>query len=365
MKIEIGESLGYSYLRHVIGCWLVQTNWKASGQWNKYRHLKDEELERAFREMKDWFDTDGSVLKGTKDFGQFLRQAEIDVVGIDWDGSIHAMDIAFHEAGLNYLGGSDKRVLKKLLRTKLVLDAYHPTAIKRHIYFVSPKVHRGVMGPLEVTFKELRLHYPDVNWHLIANETFINEMLEPTLEGTESVSDTAELFVRSARLLSVADSSTPTRQPRLAIRNGAEDNAGREARQAGKSNSPTLQDIVQGLMHTLLENQRALLSDSDLQNLSDPDYCQEELGLRLGGFPLLRHKQQGRSISGHDRYYRKIYGESHLVSNNWWKRHHLHNAGGLIRLIDQLTDKNTGKTGLAELDVHRVSLLSYLEQSSC
>ena len=31
MKIEIGESLCYSYLRHVKRCWLVQSNWKVSG----------------------------------------------------------------------------------------------------------------------------------------------------------------------------------------------------------------------------------------------------------------------------------------------------------------------------------------------
>ena len=29
MKIEIGESLACSYLRHVKHCWLVQANWKA------------------------------------------------------------------------------------------------------------------------------------------------------------------------------------------------------------------------------------------------------------------------------------------------------------------------------------------------
>ena len=35
MKIEIGESLCYSYLRHVKECWLVQANWKASENWPK------------------------------------------------------------------------------------------------------------------------------------------------------------------------------------------------------------------------------------------------------------------------------------------------------------------------------------------
>ena len=67
MKIEIGESLGYSYLRHVKGCWLVQTNWKASDNWN--RLLGDDELELAFQEMREDFDQDGSILKGRRNLG--------------------------------------------------------------------------------------------------------------------------------------------------------------------------------------------------------------------------------------------------------------------------------------------------------
>ena len=33
MKIEIAESLTYSYLKHVEGCRFVQTNWTTSGKW--------------------------------------------------------------------------------------------------------------------------------------------------------------------------------------------------------------------------------------------------------------------------------------------------------------------------------------------
>ena len=42
MKIEMGESLFYSWLRHVKECQLVQTNWKVSPKWT-LRH--EEELE--------------------------------------------------------------------------------------------------------------------------------------------------------------------------------------------------------------------------------------------------------------------------------------------------------------------------------
>ena len=33
MKIEMGESLFYSWLRHVKECQIVQTNWTTSSQW--------------------------------------------------------------------------------------------------------------------------------------------------------------------------------------------------------------------------------------------------------------------------------------------------------------------------------------------
>ena len=46
MKIEMGESLFYSWLRHVKECQLVQTNWKVSPKWT-LRH--EEELERLMK----------------------------------------------------------------------------------------------------------------------------------------------------------------------------------------------------------------------------------------------------------------------------------------------------------------------------
>ena len=81
MKIEIGESLGYSYLRHVKQCWLVQVNWKASEHWAK--HMTDAELEAMFAAMRQKFDPDGSVFKKSRDAAQFLRQGEIDVLGVN------------------------------------------------------------------------------------------------------------------------------------------------------------------------------------------------------------------------------------------------------------------------------------------
>ena len=86
MKIEIGESLTCSWLRHVRQCWLVQANWKVSEHWEQYP--TDAEIEELFRGMKSRFDHGGGVFGRTKDARQFLKQGEIDVVGVDREGSV-------------------------------------------------------------------------------------------------------------------------------------------------------------------------------------------------------------------------------------------------------------------------------------
>ena len=203
MKIEIGESLCYSYLRHVKRCWLVQTNWKVSEHWSKYK--SDAELETMFQTMKQKFDEDGTVFKQTKNASQFVKQGEIDVIGVEQEGSIHALDIAFHESGLNYGGDSKNRVLKKLLRTYLILHVYSPPKTKFHIYFVSPKVNPSVKNQLKDTFDALRKEYSETEWEFLINEDFTDQILRTTLEKADTVADTSELFVRASKLLELAE----------------------------------------------------------------------------------------------------------------------------------------------------------------
>ena len=49
MKIEMGESLAASWLKHCKGCTLVQTNWKPSPKWEEH-NLPD--IERLMQEGK-------------------------------------------------------------------------------------------------------------------------------------------------------------------------------------------------------------------------------------------------------------------------------------------------------------------------
>ena len=360
MKIEIGESLGYSFLRHVKQCWLVQANWKASEHWAKRQ--AEEDLERLFSDMRENFDPDGSVFKGTTTVGQFLRQGEIDVVGVGQDGSIHAVEVAFHEAGLNYTGGAANRVLKKLLRTMFVLDAYHPAEAKRHIYFLSPKVHRAVQEPLEEIFGALQGEYPEVDWHLLTNQEFTGQVLVPTLEKAGSVADTSELFVRSAKLLELASVASPLVEGAQHRQKGqtVHTTPRRTVREAKAANNGRIQPLVQSLMKTLLEDYPGLLSEDDRRNLLDRNYCKGRLGLQPN-YPLLRPREESRMDGSNPRYYEKVYASRYYVTKEWWKQHHSRNAQALLNWVTDIIGRNTGQPGLSALEKHRASFQKYLE----
>ncbi len=371
MKIEIGESLGYSYLRHVKQCWLVQTNWKVSEHWSKGR--TDEALEVTFLALKEKFGPDGDVFKGTKSCGQFLKQGEIDVIGVDQDGSIHAMEVAFHEAGLNYGGETDTRVLKKLLRTMLILDAYHPTDMERHIYFASPKVHRGVQQPLEADFAWLRQEYPVIKWHLMTNDEFTNKLLIPTLEKTKTVADSSELFARAGKLLEISglletgnwnlsDPGSPRRNKAPVSQTLVNDRDPHSAtnEEDEKRERGSLQRIVRSLMETLLEDHPSLLSESARRNLMDSDYCKDVLGLSISNLALLRPVDSGRFISGLSRYWTKVYGGQFYVVSQWWQDFHPANAQRLLRFVSEVRERSPGHAGLSALKRHERALRGYV-----
>ena len=123
MKIEMGESLFYSWLRHVKDCQVVQTNWKVSPQWE----MKHRDEIRTFMEVSDQHFTGRygyKIFKKNSSLSQVIQQGECDAVGISVQAgtiSVYAVDVAFHEGGLNY-GTRQETVMKivaKSLRTAI------------------------------------------------------------------------------------------------------------------------------------------------------------------------------------------------------------------------------------------------------
>ena len=94
-------------------------------------HRRERELTETFEAVRTFARQDiGLQIFKNGSFSQFIRQAEIDVLGVRWNQDVSspnviAVNSAFHEAGLQY-GDADEtvgRVLKKLIRGAFALEA--------------------------------------------------------------------------------------------------------------------------------------------------------------------------------------------------------------------------------------------------
>ncbi len=212
MKIEAAESLFLSWLRHVKECQLVETNWKPSPQWGR----KNEEiLERLMRNSAELFKSKYGydLYKGTKGIEQLLRQAEIDVIGIAFDegqGFMYAIDVAFHEAGLNYGSKEEStaRVIKKCLRTAMCIYGYFGYS-KAEIIFASPKINPAIANGITAVINDMNniLRQIDLNYQIriIANHDLREHVLSPILSVLNNVADTSELFMRSLQMYTLIE----------------------------------------------------------------------------------------------------------------------------------------------------------------
>ena len=90
-----------------------------------------------------------------------------------------------------------------MLRTYLVLKDLGFCEARQHVWFLSPRVRGKRAERLEELFKELERTYPRVHWHLCINRSVETEVLQPTLDKTEGMSDMSELFLRAKTLLKV------------------------------------------------------------------------------------------------------------------------------------------------------------------
>ena len=142
MKIEIGESLVYSWLRHVKQCQIVQTNWKPSPRW----WMNTIDYEPIIADINNRFQNLDMDIFGNNNIEQFFRQAEIDVLGVSNNQENEPplylfIDVAFHEGGLNYGDRNETitRVLKKFIRSYFIFKSYFGDAENGSFFFISPK----------------------------------------------------------------------------------------------------------------------------------------------------------------------------------------------------------------------------------
>ena len=314
MKIEMGESLFYSWLRHVKECQIVQTNWTTSGQWTLLHEDKLEEI----MSMTDSFFSENygyGIYKKTASLSQLLQQAECDALGMavqDGVNKIYAVDVAFHEAGVNY-GDREttiKKIITKCLRTAMCIYGYLD-AREAEVIFASPKINRGVFDGILPCMDDMQKLMDDLGFHfrfrILANDDFRDKVLDPILTVSGGVADTNELFIRSYQMVQMFERKEQRREsaPRKTVTADTEDTYAEL--KIGK--------VAQLVLRPILES--GSIPDDEIERLQDKAYSKKAFDLN---FPLLV-----RADSEYDRvrYYRepvRIKGATYMLCSQWVER---------------------------------------------
>lgn len=321
MKIEMGESLFYSWLRHVKECQIVQTNWKVSPQW----FLSNaEELERLMKIIDSHYSQKYgySIFKKNSSLYQLLQQGECDVLGVSIqlnEIKYYAVDVAFHEAGLNY-GNHDitvMKVLEKCARTAFCLHGYMSTN-EAEIIFASPKINPSVLFNIEPCIEGMNTLFSengyDYNFRVIANEEYNDLVLKPILLASDGVADTSELFLRSYQMYKMFSGETRSRtsRARRVAQKATIDEA--DYTEADAYKELKIGQLAQKVLGPMLSDGYA--TEEEVAAMQTPEYSKQHFDLQ---YPLLVEEN---SDFEHVRYYTKpifIRGKSYRMCSQWYE----------------------------------------------
>lgn len=311
MKIEIGENLIASYLRHVEDCRIVQTNWKTSSQWKitEYEEKKSRELFDKIKSSPLF----SEVFKNNR-YDQLIKQAEIDVIGLNTaEKSVFGVDVAFHNAGLNYKDTTNT-VLKKIFRTIFVLQTYFSDFNKFNALFITPKANPATERPIRELIEKANELIDDemISVNFICNETFFNAIVDPIINNIDDDNDTSELFIRSIKLLQLDKRVNSTTDNKKANKKST------TIRDKTTVDGMKIGQFVQYNMKKLFE--KNLISQDEINNLQNKDYSNKIFDQN---YEILRSSDKEiTGADGRNRYYanEKFFGDYYLCSQ-WVVRH--------------------------------------------
>lgn len=330
MKIEIGESLMLSWLRHVKGCQLVQLNWKPStSSWDLFNEV---EIEEIMAKTSKYFDLKYSldIFKKNKSHFQLMQQGEIDALGVSFKDAkienIYAVDIAFHESGLNYGDKSEtiSRVIKKLVRTAMIIYGYFDLKAGS-IIFASPKVYNSVYNPLTNCLEDLNTLFDKMGYSfkfsLYVNDDFREKIFEPVISSASSVADTSELFMRSIQMYNIfADEQKSRKRP---INSEALNYKTIEKNSDKGMKEMKIGALVRTNMRRLAKE--GIITKELAQEMTKYEYSKRVFNIN---YPLLKKIDKNlplsdqRKIKGRPRYWNEIFkiaGEEYFVCQEWYE----------------------------------------------
>lgn len=319
MKIEMGESLIYSWLRHIKECQIVQTNWKVSRNW---KILHEKEIQNLISSIDEHFthNYNYNIFKRNASIYQIIQQTECDVLGVSFkknERQFYAVDVAFHEAGLNY-GTREETVMKvlaKSVRTAICLYGYM-NSTNTEIIFASPKINKAIFDDLVPCVNDLnnifQMYGYEFAVRIIANEQFNESVLQPILLASDEISDTSELFIRAYQMYGMFKNkggSIQSKMERVQVKkpNKSEYNAQiRSELKIGK--------LAQVVLPPLLQSDK--VSKEEIMLLQEKDYCKKYFDIQ---YPLLI-KTKSEEKESH--YYKErfdINGESYRLCCEWFE----------------------------------------------
>ena len=337
MKIEMGESLFYSWLRHVKDCQIVQNNWKPSPQWNLHH---EDELDALWQALDSTIEhTFGyKVFKKNTSLSQLLHQTECDALGISiQDGTMqyYTVDVAFHEGGLNY-GTREETVAKvvaKCIRTAFCLYGYLNSKTAE-IVFASPKIYPSVLDDISPCIEYLNQAFADrgfyYSFRILCNDDFNTLVMKPILIASEGVADTAELFLRAYQLFSMFENDKTPRtkvlQTPKTLKSLTSDVS------IDSYNELKIGKLAQTVLRGILES--GTIADEEFQLLQTAYYSKQMFDLQ---YPLLVSEDNSYDPV---RYYAKplvINGKRFFMCSQWFEVSANNDRPFLLKWIAQHT----------------------------
>jgi hypothetical protein len=349
MKIEIAESLMLSWLRHAKNCQMVQMNWKPSvSTWELHN---ENTVESIMKGTHVYFSENYGLdlFKKNSSIGQLLQQGEIDALGIEIDSgvvqNIYAIDVAFHESGLNY-GSKEEtitRVIKKMIRTAMILHAYF-NVNKGDIIFASPKVYGIISDPLQKYIQELQqlLHQWGLQFRFsfICNEEFRDKIYNVVSALSNTVADTSELFMRAIQMSNLfADEAVRIMKERKSRPNRIDETRGAEISEL------KIGILVKSTFYRLVRTE--LLLQSEVERLQSADYSKRTFNVNYPILKLFDDNQSlsdQRNVNGYPRYYTDLYtiqDKRYLLCNHWVEEHSRSYFSAWLSTIDYSKSTST------------------------
>ena len=249
------------------------------------------------------------VYKKNSSLAQLLRQAEVDALGIsmsDEGAKLYAVDVAYHENGLNYGGRKEtvEGIAKKFLRTSMCLHGYFEIN-DGEIIFASPKINASVFNDIEPIMTDLNFLLSKYNFgfkaRLIANDDFNEKILKPIITASDGVADTSELFMRAYQLTKMFERTktvnsfsrkvAPEQVSTPSVKTSSDINVTIESLKELKVGK-----IAQTVLRELLEGDK--ISHEEIALMQTEEYSKQKFNLN---YPLL--DIMCRESSGLKRYY--------------------------------------------------------------